>query len=67
MLRQGMEVVEGLVSQQNFPCHNRSRLDEGIFRLQHGLLGRNKDFWTRVATEILCCDRVWGWDWVIGS
>ena len=31
MSRRGMKVAEGLVSRQDFPCHDRGCLDEGIF------------------------------------
>ena len=32
-----------------------------------GFLCRDRDFWPCVVTEILCRDRIWGWDRVFGS
>ena len=26
-----------------------------------GFLCHDRDFWPRVATEILCCDKAWDW------
>ena len=32
-----------------------------------GFLYRDIDFWPHVTIEVLCHNRVWGWEWVLGS